>query len=213
MNEIIQKVEHAIQLLFEHDSWLLIHDLSEQSITHKLAVHLQSFFPDYDVDCEYNGNVERGNGRKLISLLKSRLKESGFLKKREENIDEETIDRSVFPDIIVHKRGSNKDNLVIIEVKKMSSNVPREYDFLKLGAYTSGENGNDLKYNVGVFLDFNKVLGYQMEVFQNGEKVEKSKSRRQSTRHSPRARTRSIAVSTEKIDAEIVSEGDAKVIN
>lgn len=174
MSENITKIEKAIQLLWEHDSWLLIHDLSEQSITHRLAMHIQHLFPEYHVDCEYNGNIDSSNGRKRISVLKGDIIHAKLLKKGEEEIDEETLDRAVFPDIIVHRRGSNQDNLLIIEVKKSSSRVPRDYDFLKLQAYTSPNYGNGLNYKLGVFLDFKtgtKDLEHQMKIFQNGEEV------------------------------------------
>jgi hypothetical protein len=173
-SQIIEKVEAAIQLLFKHDSWLLVHNLSEQSITHKLAVHLQSFFQEYHIDCEYNGNIERGNGKKRISVLKSDIINAGLLKKGEEEIDGKTIDRAVFPDIIIHQRGTNEHNLCVIEVKKSSSKVSRDYDFLKLKAYTSNYYGNDLNYKIGVFLDFKtgtEDLGYHIEIFQDGNTV------------------------------------------
>jgi hypothetical protein len=69
--DIIEKLTIAIEMFFSNDAWLLEKDLSERSITHKLAEYLQPLFLNYNVDCEYNGNVERGEGgRKRISILK-----------------------------------------------------------------------------------------------------------------------------------------------
>ena len=77
----------------------------------------------------------------------------GLLTKKELDEDENYfINRYVYPDIIIHKRGSNADNLCIIEVKKDNSELEyKKYDKLKLDAYT---NDDSLKYSVGVFIEF-----------------------------------------------------------
>ena len=67
--EIMLLVKRAITRLIIYDKYLLKHSLNEPSITHKLAEHLQLFFPEYNVDCEYNGNVKNDNGRKVIEGL------------------------------------------------------------------------------------------------------------------------------------------------
>ena len=63
-------------------------------------------------------------------------------------------ERSVYPDIIVHKRGSNANNLLVMEIKKSSSNLSREFDIQKLKAYTRNEFKEDvLKYKYGVLVE------------------------------------------------------------
>lgn len=171
--DIIKKVELAIYILFTNDFWLLQNDLSEKSITHKLAEYLQHLFLNYNVDCEYNGNIERGkNGRKRINVLKQELFKKGLLKEKENNeIDSDYTDRQVFPDIIIHERGTNKNNLCIVEVKKSTSRVPFDYDEIKLQAYTTDYYGNDLKYKIGLFIEFKTatpVLDFNMKIFING---------------------------------------------
>ena len=42
---------------------------------------------------------------------------------------------TIFPDIIVHKRGTNDQNLLVVEVKKASSAISSKYDFEKLRAF------------------------------------------------------------------------------
>lgn len=170
--EIKKKVDIAIAMLFSNDRWLLENNLSEKSITHKLAEYLQSLFIDYNVDCEYNGNIENDNDRKKIYLLKENLERKGLLKAKEA-IDAEFPDRPVFPDIIIHRRGTNKFNLCIIEVKKSTSSVSFDYDDLKLKAYTSNDYGNDLKYKIGLFIEFitgTTKIGYHIKHYINGEK-------------------------------------------
>lgn len=153
-NEIILKVKKSIQKLLEKDAWLLKHDINERSITHKLAEYLQILFCDYNVDCEYNGNIDDESGRKKIDALSSQLKD--YCVDITKNNCDKYERRSVYPDIIIHKRGSNKNNLCILEVKK-SSNSNRKYknfDLYKLELFTSDKE-DSLKYNLGIYLEFN----------------------------------------------------------
>ncbi|MCC3215543.1 MULTISPECIES: hypothetical protein [Chryseobacterium] len=153
--EVIQLVNNALDnFLDSSDTWLLKNDLSEQSISHRIALHLDALFTKYNVDCEYNGDVDRDNNKKAITILKDDLKEFGLLKDSEASeLERELTSRAVFPDIIIHKRGSNDSNLCIIEVKKSTSTVSYNYDFIKLKTYTSDQYDNTLKYQLGIFLE------------------------------------------------------------
>ncbi len=146
-------VEGAINFLFEKDAFLLKHNVSERAITHRLALHLTQFFPSYDVDCEYNNDIDAKNGRKYIAFLIHEAESLNLINPQEE-LDEDFVYRSVFPDIIVHKRGKNgdKNNLLIIEIKKTSSTISEKFDFEKLKKYTSSNNENHLAYAYGLFL-------------------------------------------------------------
>src|SRR5688572_16675062 len=95
----------AIEQVIAKDSHLLVHDLNERSISHRLAVYLTPMFDDFDVDCEYNGNVDAHNSRKYIHILSDRARDIRLLKN--DTYEEELIYHAVFPDIIVHKRGRN----------------------------------------------------------------------------------------------------------
>ncbi|WP_162999325.1 hypothetical protein [Burkholderia sp. Nafp2/4-1b] len=112
--------ESAIDSLCEVDRYLLRVDASERSISHRLAVHLTSRFPDFDVDCEYN---RAGFEVKRLALRERTVR------------DYELEAVTVFPDIVVHKRGNNEFNLLVAEMKKSSSNVSHDYDFEKLRAF------------------------------------------------------------------------------
>jgi hypothetical protein len=174
-NEVQVLLEKAIQILFQTDSWLLINNLNEQSISHKLAEHLQKLFTEYNVDCEYNGNIEVQDNRKRINLLKEELQDLGLLKSKEESdVEKEYTSRAVFPDIIIHKRGTNKDNLCIIEVKKSKSTVSYDYDMTKLRYYTSSYFGNNLEYQLGAFIVFitgQENVDYKIGYFKNGQQL------------------------------------------
>tara|TARA_E500000318_G_scaffold111475_2_gene130220 strand:- start:454 stop:939 length:486 start_codon:yes stop_codon:yes gene_type:complete len=153
---------------------LIENDLSEQCITHKLAEHLQKNFPKYNVDCEYNGNIDSEGGKKRIVAVKQQLKENNLLKPSEESIEQDLLDRAVFPDIIIHKRGCNEDNLCAIEVKKSTNRSDFKYDQIKLSAYTTDYYGNDLGYNLGIFLCIKTGSNdkrFELKTFINGEEV------------------------------------------
>ena len=171
--DIESNLINAIAQLNANDFYLLRYNVSERSIAHKLAQYLTLFFPDYDVDCEYNANVEADNGKKYIMLLKSVADSYGLLQKNKK--DQELVLRNVYPDIIIHKRGRNRNNLLIIEIKKSSSNISCEYDIEKLKRYTSSDDENLLRYSFGAFI----YLGVEKELgknricwFKNGNKYE-----------------------------------------
>ena len=118
--ECKRQFESAIDSLCELDHYLLRVDASERSISHRLAMHLTSRFPNFDVDCEYN--------RAGFDVKRLKLRERT---PRDDELEAVTV----FPDIVVHKRGNNESNLLVVEMKKSSSNVSSDYDFEKLRAF------------------------------------------------------------------------------
>ena len=104
-------VQNSIDMLYERDSFLLENDTNERSITHKLAGYLENYFPEWDVDCEYNRN--RGEVK--------RIPPEPVASDPEPVASDDTKAVTVFPDIIVHKRNTG-ENLLVIEVKKASNN-------------------------------------------------------------------------------------------
>ena len=174
INYVQKGLIKCLEKLIEKDQFLLVHDVSERSMSHRLGLYLTQYFNGLDVDCEYNSNVEADNGRKYIVFLKARAEELGLL--RHDEIDEELVYRAVFPDIIVHKRGKNgsTNNTLIVEIKKTSSNIQNDYDLEKLKAYTSSNNGNKLKYFLGAFVYIevgNDKNGYSVEWYRDGNRI------------------------------------------
>jgi len=112
--------ESALDSLCAVDQHLLHVNASERSMSHRLAVHLASRFPDFDVDCEYNRD---GFDVKRLALSEQPVR------------DDDVNAVTVFPDIVVHKRGHSKSNLLVVEMKKGSSNVSPRYDLEKLEAF------------------------------------------------------------------------------
>lgn len=97
--EILEKlIERALDQLYQEDSYLIKNGVHERSIVFRFAHYLQDLMDEsnelkeFDLDLEYNKN-----GR--------------FAKRIPDRI------RGVFPDLIIHKRGTNDGNLLIVEFK------------------------------------------------------------------------------------------------
>lgn len=172
---VVGKIKIAIDILFSNDKWLFEQNLNERSITHKFAEYLQLQFLDYNVDCEYNGNSLRVDGRKRIYMLNTQIELSDYFIERDMGYwYNQFTEKSVYPDIIIHKRGTNDRNLCIIEVKKSTSKISSDYDKIKLNAYTTDQYGNDLKYSIGLFIEFetgSPDLNYKIMYFKNGSET------------------------------------------
>ena len=132
MNEEVIAIllNQALGELRERDSYLLETQVGERSVAAKLACYMAPLFPDHDVDVEYNRHgldpksldlpAEcRGGGTKLIT-----------------------------PDVIVHRRGHDQENLLVIEVKKQTNPESRACDRAKILAMKAS-----FHYAYGVLLD------------------------------------------------------------
>ncbi|MGN6712894.1 hypothetical protein [Anaerocolumna jejuensis] len=169
--QIKRRLSLAIEVLRLNDNYLLINDVNERSISHKLATYMeQTFGKTFDIDCEYNRNI---GDIKKISILKSKWDELNNYPMITE--DEILCEKKVFPDIIVHKRGKSDKNLLIIEVKKSTSTVSEDYDIEKLKYYTSSTN--DLNYKFGAFIKFytakERYKSPEIRYFCDGKEVHK----------------------------------------
>jgi hypothetical protein len=151
-----ERVNAALRDLHEHDDYLLIHDLHERTIAHKLAGYLQAHFSQHQVDCEYNGNCESESGRKVIYTLNNELNAiRARVQPGEESSVEEEESLRVYPDIIIHRRGENNHNLLIIEIKKSSNRRHQQFDKDKLQAFTS--SSCEFQFRYGLFLEIGTV--------------------------------------------------------
>jgi hypothetical protein len=146
---VYDTIHSALRVLFSEDLPLLQDDANERSISHRLAIYVETEVETRDgweaglhVDCEYNRNEENPT---YPYSKKLRLPE------RNDISNEDTRATTVFPDIIVHRRRSTV-NCLVIEIKKQGGDTAAE-DFDRAGkipAYLM-----ELGYRFGVFL----VLG------------------------------------------------------
>lgn len=164
--EVGSTMQKALQMLYKNDSYLVDHSVHERSLTHKLAEYLQVLLPEWNVDCEYNRNIIEHNGHRedVIKRIGSE-KWGDLLKKNIIKCDgncstckilvEEKRCR-VFPDIIVHLRGT-KSNLIVIEAKLKSEDKNEVLD--KLRAF---KDCGMFEYKYSIFVALEKT-GYCFE--------------------------------------------------
>ena len=146
MNAIVDPVDsvrRALDSFVQEEAYLLEVDASERALTHRFAVHIERQFPAWNTDCEYNRD---GNAVKKVLMRKLEA---------ESELDEGS---AIFPDVIVHRRGTS-ENLLVIEVKKTHTRRGRDADLEKLAAIK-----NELGYRHACFVMFtcgNKAPGVE----------------------------------------------------
>jgi len=118
-----QKVKDALKTLYQRDYDLIKNDINEQSISYRLAIYLEMQFSEwkYNIDCEYNRNKE--------------------------DIKENNDAKPFKPDIVIHERKENDNNLLCIEIKKNNDS-----DDDKIKVINAIEN-KDYGYKFGMFIN------------------------------------------------------------
>lgn len=114
-------VNSAIDQLVQNDSALLDLGVTERSLSYRLAHYLAlstAVRPPLTVDCEYNRHF--GDPKRLNLPPRNAL-------------DREVRATTVFPDILVHERNTDVNNLIVLELKKLDEDLA--YDELKLRAF------------------------------------------------------------------------------
>ena len=138
-DQVIDILEQTKERFLENEVSLLASDANERSLTHKFAEHMQTIIGrEWSIDCEYN---RFGSDPKKIDELKRIVGEN--------TTTYETKPRTVYPDIIVHRRGEQGPNLLVVEAKKDATAKERELDIAKLKVIQSTYN-----YSFAVFIDF-----------------------------------------------------------
>ena len=94
MKNYKQIIFDALENVVSEPYYKEVHNMHEVALCHRLAVHLENSgkFTGYLIDCDYN---------------------------RAEQEIKRNLECKIFrPDIIIHIRGSNENNLIMIEAKK-----------------------------------------------------------------------------------------------
>ena len=144
-------VNRMLDILYENDSFLLQKHLNitERAITHKMGMYLQQLLPsDVDVDCEYNRMGKKMGNEVWYTegdyFAKAVCLTEGYVQ------DDDDEGSRVFPDIIVHKRGTPL-NYIIIEVKIDWKSNRATHDRKKLKAYM-----HDLEYQFAYYIQLSE---------------------------------------------------------
>jgi hypothetical protein len=129
-------IQDALASLLARDGFLLETDVSERTIAAKLACYLAPHFPEHSVDVEYNRH----------GLVPKRVDRPMNCRGGGEGL--------ILPDVIVHKRGHDDENLLVIQIKKSTNPEPRDCDRAIIGAMK-----RDLRYKYGLLIDLPAGLG------------------------------------------------------
>lgn len=132
MRELVESaLNDSLDQLLRSDGDILAMDVNERSISHRFASYLEPFFKGWNVDCEYN---RKHDDPKRLDIRRRNVR------------SDDTQATTVFPDIIVHRRGTD-ENFLVIEMKKTSSQESDDYDLEKLNAFKT-----QLGYQFAVFV-------------------------------------------------------------
>jgi hypothetical protein len=149
MQSELDKLVCALGVFYARETHLLEKDLGERTLTHRLAVHFESQFGEWDVDCDYNRLGERRLRLPRGSIVST----------------DDDIGKSVYPDIVVHRR-TVPENLLAVEVRKAANHQPPEHDRHKLRALTDPHLW--FAYRIGVLLVLGKKNINLSEVYVGG---------------------------------------------
>ena len=136
IDDFLAVLRESLDMLHNNDQYLINYEadepvkndehVSELSISHKLSHYLELFVTEYHVDCEYNRNVADKK-----SMGESRIR----------------------PDIIIHKRGNNEKNFVVIEIKPWWNRDDNEFKY---------------KYGLSLIIEQSR-LDDKAKIYENGE--------------------------------------------
>ena len=149
MQAQLDKIVNAIGQFYRHESFLLEADLGERTLTHRLAVHLEQEFSDWDVDCDYNRLGER-----LLKLPRGSIVST-----------DDGLGKSIFPDIVVHRRAV-PENLLAVEVRKDTNHQALDHDEHKLRGMTDPHVW--FAYRIGVLLILGRKQVTASDVYVGG---------------------------------------------
>ena len=135
IESLIELFGNAVSKFVDGEQDLFEVGINERSLTHKLAEYMQLFFETWNVDCEYN-------------RLRDQVK---VLPKPARTQTDDIEGMTIFPDIIVHKRKTD-DNLLVVEVKKLGNNR-HETDHYKLSELTRSDGYFSYDLGLHIILD------------------------------------------------------------
>jgi hypothetical protein len=120
-DEVRDRVNDALGQLLKGDRHLFETDGGERSIAARLAMYLQDRFPGFAVDADYN------RAGKFPKRLRLPLECAGYRNENDESL--------AVPDVIVHRRGPEGPNLLVLELKKTTNPDKGDCDKLRLQAF------------------------------------------------------------------------------
>jgi len=147
-HKIQSLVHQALTKLYKNQRYLILNRVSERSIVFWFGVYFfeglkDSEYANYDLDIEYNRNLS--NAKKTRHFP-----------------------RGTYPDLIVHERGSNNNNVLVIEFKTWW-NRQQSKDIQKIKDFT--DTTGEYNFQTGLFIELGREET-EIKVLINGEVVD-----------------------------------------
>jgi hypothetical protein len=148
--DLLSMVNVALDILYREDPYLIKNEVHERSIVFRFCHYLQPLlqgngYIDYNLDMEYNKN--HSNPKQTINFP-----------------------NGTYPDVILHQRGSNDHNLLLMEFKPWW-NPDNQRDIAKIRDFTN--QNEPYKYALGISLFLSRERrGVQITTIQDGEVVQ-----------------------------------------
>jgi hypothetical protein len=170
LNQLRNILSESISEFIERDIYLIDKGVSERSVANRLACYIQNRFDNLHVDAEYN-RFARELSDEQMEVVKKRL---SYKRTSDYRIE----DHLVNPDIIIHLRGQQSENLLIIEIKRGRSKKDAiQKDYSKLEAFTLKGYESEPHYRFGLFIHFKDSFAQpELTWFQSGQKLEVEQS-------------------------------------
>jgi hypothetical protein len=149
MHSELNRLISALQEFYMRERVILERDLGERTLTHRLAVQIARQFPGWDVDCDYNRLGDR-----TMLLPRGAIVST-----------DDSLGKSVYPDIVVHRR-TVPNNLLAVEVRKAANHQPLQHDLHKLMALTDPHLW--FAYRIGVLLTLGRTGVSGADVYVGG---------------------------------------------
>src|ERR1700727_1317122 len=150
MRTELDKVVAALKAFYAHEAFLFEHDLGERALTHRLALHMERQFPDFDVHCDF-----ARLGPRTLNMPRGSIVST-----------DDHLGKSIYPDIVVHQR-SVPNNLIAIEVRKAGNHQPLEHDRQSLAPLTDPHIW--FAYWIGILLTLGKNNVASAEIYASGK--------------------------------------------
>lgn len=147
IQELIKVLKETAEIFYNKEIELINNGVCERCVMFKFATYFQKkiqkskLLKEYNLDCEYNRNKYKPKNTRRFP-------------------------RGTYPDIILHKRGTNTSNFAIIECKMKRESWKREKgniekDIIKIEDFT---DGNQYCFACGIILIFkDKGIEYKVK--------------------------------------------------
>lgn len=159
--KVKQLIDHALIEFYTNDSILLEYDTEDNAVAERCMVFRIGWYmlnrmksiknlSWADLDCEYNRNFSDPKCMYIVDAGSNKTKK-----------------KNVVPDLLIHKRRSNENNLLVIEFKKGDPDPDdRDKDIQKLTYFT--DPGREYTYSYGLYIELHRNNAV-IQVYREGE--------------------------------------------